>query len=136
MPTCRAQQVRTAYRGAESYHNSNRITFKVLKNYRALVEGLLTLTFDVAQLRPPFERDVRHYIAWVDRNVTMIQVTLGGSGTFQVNGKPVKLVAGSGAAQVPLPTSVNSTTVVVEDTSTGDSFTVGKSLSTCIVSRL
>ena len=30
--------IRTAYRGANSYHNSNRITYKVLKNYRQLIE--------------------------------------------------------------------------------------------------
>ncbi|UJR20301.1 hypothetical protein I4U23_023432 [Adineta vaga] len=30
--------IRTSYRGANSYHNSNRITYKTLKNYRALVE--------------------------------------------------------------------------------------------------
>lgn len=30
--------IRTSYRGANSYHNSNRITYKVLKNYRQLVE--------------------------------------------------------------------------------------------------
>ena len=29
--------VRTAYRGANSYHNSNRITYKTLKNYRELI---------------------------------------------------------------------------------------------------
>ena len=29
---------RTAYRGANSYHNSNRITYKVLKNYRQLLQ--------------------------------------------------------------------------------------------------
>ena len=30
--------IRTSYRGANSYHNSNRITYKVLKNYRNLFE--------------------------------------------------------------------------------------------------
>jgi hypothetical protein len=29
--------IRTSYRGANSYHNSNRITYKVLKNYRELI---------------------------------------------------------------------------------------------------
>ena len=30
--------IRTSYRGANSYHNSNRITYKVLKNYRQLID--------------------------------------------------------------------------------------------------
>jgi hypothetical protein len=30
--------IRTAYRGANTYHNSNRITYKVLKNYRELIQ--------------------------------------------------------------------------------------------------
>jgi hypothetical protein len=30
--------VRTSYRGANSFHNSNRITYKVLKNYRQLIK--------------------------------------------------------------------------------------------------
>jgi hypothetical protein len=30
--------IRTAYRGANSYHNSNRITYKTLKNYRELIK--------------------------------------------------------------------------------------------------
>lgn len=30
--------IRTGYRGANSYHNSNRITYKVLKNYRQFLE--------------------------------------------------------------------------------------------------
>ncbi|CAF0762874.1 unnamed protein product [Adineta ricciae] len=30
--------VRTSYRGANSFHNSNRITYKTLKNYRALIK--------------------------------------------------------------------------------------------------
>jgi hypothetical protein len=36
--------VRTAYRGANSYHNSNRITYKVLKNYRELIEQHQTMS--------------------------------------------------------------------------------------------
>lgn len=31
--------VRTSYRGANSYHNSNRITFRTLENYRRLIRG-------------------------------------------------------------------------------------------------
>ena len=31
--------VRTAYRGAVSYHNSNRLTYKVIANWRHLVEN-------------------------------------------------------------------------------------------------
>ena len=128
------QQVRTAYRGAESYHNSNRITFKTLRNFRALAGGLLTLSLgEAAQLQPPFERDVVHYTASLARNATVIPVTLGGTGTFTVDSKQVKVVAGSGAAQVPFPLSVNSTTVVVQDVSTGGSYAVGTipSLSLC-----
>ena len=30
--------IRTSYRGANSYHNSNRITYKVLQNYRRLIK--------------------------------------------------------------------------------------------------
>lgn len=30
--------IRTSYRGANSYHNSNRITYKILKNYRQLIK--------------------------------------------------------------------------------------------------
>ncbi len=36
--------IRTAYRGANSFHNSNRITYKVLKNYRQLIEQHQTMS--------------------------------------------------------------------------------------------
>lgn len=29
--------VRTAYRGAQSYHNSNRVTYKRIKDFRSLL---------------------------------------------------------------------------------------------------
>ncbi len=35
--------IRTAYRGANSYHNSNRITYKTLHNYRALIKRHQTI---------------------------------------------------------------------------------------------
>jgi hypothetical protein len=35
--------IRTAYRGANSFHNSNRITYKVLKNYRELIKQHQTM---------------------------------------------------------------------------------------------
>lgn len=126
--------VRTAYRGAESYHNSNRITFKTLRNYRALASGLLTMGIGGAQLQPPFERDVLHYTASVDANATTISVTLGGTGTFQVNGKQVKVAAGSATAVVPF--LANSTTVAIKDVSTGDLYTVGKTSPTCALRPL
>ena len=129
--------MRTAYRGAESYHNSNRITFKILQNYRALATGLLSLSCAESRLTPPFERDVLHYTALVDANATAISVTLSGSGLFQVNGKQVKIVEGKGTSgtEVPFPISVNSTTLNVRDVSTGKLYTVGKAffLATCIL---
>ncbi|CAF1575895.1 unnamed protein product, partial [Didymodactylos carnosus] len=36
--------IRTAYRGANSYHNSNRITYKTLHNYRALIKHHQTMS--------------------------------------------------------------------------------------------
>jgi hypothetical protein len=87
----------------------------------------LTLELGTAQLQPPFERDVLHYTVSVDSNATSIAVTLGGSGTFQVNGKQVKVAAGSGATTVvPFPLSINSSTVTVQDASTGNLYAVGK----------
>ena len=119
--------MRTAYRGAESYHNSNRITFKSLKNFRALATGLLTLNFGTsAQLHPPFERDVFHYTALVAANATTIPVTVGGSGAVEVNGKTLQLASGTAVFKVPFPKSSNSTTVTIHDDSKRSAYTIGE----------
>jgi hypothetical protein len=44
--------IRTAYRGAVSYHNSNRITFKTLPRWRDLVAGPVNISITNGTLSP------------------------------------------------------------------------------------
>lgn len=68
--------VRTGYRGSNSYHNSNRLTYKRLPDFRAKAKGLLGLAVAAAALSPPFDRVVTNYTATVPANATEIRVVL------------------------------------------------------------
>ena len=107
--------VRTAYRGANSFHNSNRITFKVLSDYRHLVGGMLTLTVNGSTMVPKFEPQVLDYFVHVPAHATTVQVTPGAailSSQFTVDGQVVE----SGvASSMPFPASAHTITVRVCD---------------------
>jgi hypothetical protein len=114
--------------GAESYHNSDRITFKRLANYRALADGLITLGLgSTAVLQPPFERDVLNYSALVNENATTLEVVPKGAvataaAHFRVDGKAVPA---SGVVEIPFPIgAVNATVVTVRDTLTAQLYTI------------
>ena len=114
--------IRTSYRGANSYHNSNRLTFKRLPNFLETATGLLTLRMGGALLQPPFEKETTSYAALVDANATTIELTPGvpGSGLshFKVeeHGWPTpKTVAAGSTVSLPFPRTVNRTTVTVAD---------------------
>ena len=108
--------VRTGYRGANSYHNSNFITFKRLADFRAQTHGLLVLALRGSALSPPFERDVLNYTATLPANATEIQLAfsaLDDSVLVSVDGSI--LPAGASTAAVPFPTALQSKTIVIGD---------------------
>ena len=115
--------IRTSYRGANSYHNSNRLTFKRLPNFLATATGLLTLRMGGALLQPPFEKETTSYVALVDANATTIELTPGGVpgsalSHFKVeeHGWPApRTVAAGSTVSLPFPRTVNRTTVTVAD---------------------
>lgn len=83
--------VRTAYRGAESYHNSNRITFKVLHQFRSLLAVLAGLTSSAGRWDPPFESGKRSFAVVLDNTTSSIDFTLeplDPAIAFTVNGAP------------------------------------------------
>lgn len=103
--------VRTSYRGANSYHNSNRITFKRLVDFRASAIGLLGIGLGEAALQPPFARNVTSYTAQFPANTTSITVTLNALDTTgaTVNG----VAAPTGEATLGFPLALPSTTITV-----------------------
>lgn len=105
--------IRTGYRGANSYHNANRITFKVLYDYRNEAQGLLSAAIEGTVLVPPFERDVHSYQAVIPINAADVDVRLGAAvptAQFTVNGQSVKA---GGTVSVLFPHGVNRTKIVI-----------------------
>jgi len=67
-------QLRRTRSGAESYHNSNRITFKTLQNWRAYAEGITMMTTSPWPLAPPYTRDMHNYTVWMPAGVSSVEV--------------------------------------------------------------
>eukprot|EP01052_Picozoa_sp_SAG31_P018117 SAG31_NODE_1270_length_9065_cov_7.007473_2_plen_373_part_00 len=106
--------IRTSYRGANSYHNSNRLTYKRLANYHSYANGLLGIIVDNATLSPPFERTVFNYSVTIPANSTVLQVSLavldGSSPT--INGQTLH---NGSKARVQFPETEHTITVTVRD---------------------
>ena len=77
--------IRTGYRGANSYHNANRLTFKRLENFSKMADGLLSIECaetlprrfvitKVAENRKP--QQTVNFTATVDANATELHVVL------------------------------------------------------------
>jgi hypothetical protein len=116
--------IRTAYRGANSYHNSDRLTYKVRSpDFRdlALSTGLVWLQVSPvagAGLEPRFQPSVTNYTAGIDFNassVTVSPIMLLPSATVTVDGKPVSASSGS-AHEVPFAAGVDKSTITVRIT--------------------
>jgi hypothetical protein len=75
--------VRTGYRGANTFHNSNRITFKRIENWRALLTGLTKLEIRAplaaAAMQPAiFDSGTTEYTTMVGARDTSIDIRLHG----------------------------------------------------------
>lgn len=68
--------VRTAYRGSESYHNSNRITFKTIQGWRSLVRGISSMTTSPWPMTPPYARDEPAYVVYLPQGVTTVVLSV------------------------------------------------------------
>jgi hypothetical protein len=114
VPTPSPPPTPTSDRGANSDHNSNRITFKRRgRDFRSLLTGLVSL-----QVSPTtnggiqFERSNLNYTAYVSANASSITVTALGllpSAVVKVDGMAA---AAGGTVAVPFET-VNSTEITV-----------------------
>lgn len=77
--------IRTGYRGANTFHNSNRITFKRLKNWRSLLSGLTKLEIRAplaaAAMQPRlFDSSTTEYRTMVPAGDTSVGIRLQGFG--------------------------------------------------------
>eukprot|EP01045_Picozoa_sp_COSAG04_P003383 COSAG04_NODE_137_length_23739_cov_18.665764_11_plen_590_part_00 len=117
--------VRTAYRGANTFHNSNRITYKRIVGWRTLLRGLRKLevggALGVATLQPArFSSDTLEYSAMVPADAAAVEVRATGFGDDASPASPVRQTISAGfvggqtvpirgsVASVPLPPGTDS----------------------------
>ncbi|EGD76117.1 hypothetical protein PTSG_00825 [Salpingoeca rosetta] len=83
--------IRTAYRGAVSYHNSNRMTFKRIVDWRTVVFAASDITVSNARMQASFSRDVHTYTVDIPAASTTIGVAVTSDfSNITINGQPAE----------------------------------------------